>query len=248
MRKIMLHIPHSSLFIPNEYLNDYLIDYNLLKAYNIEMSDIHTDKIFEYGEFHCVRFNYSRLFCDVEKFTDPELEPLAKFGMGPIYTNVYDGTLIRSIGENKSKLILDEFYKAHHQQLDSYAEKTILEGNVLLVIDCHSYLDKMVSKLFGVSDFPDLCIGFDEKYKDEHVIDIIKSIFEANGYSVMFNFPFQGALVPNIAFSNDKIAYKVKSVMIELNKRTYLDSSNQIDYKKFNKLRKVILSIYKKLV
>jgi len=248
MRKIMLHIPHSSLFIPNEYLNDYLINQNLLKEYNIEMSDIHTDKIFEYDKFHSVRFNCSRLFCDVEKFTNPELEPFAKYGMGPIYTNVYDGTLIRSLNENKSSLILNNFYEAHHQQLDSYTEETILGGNDLLVIDCHSYLDKVASKLFGDSDFPDLCIGFDEKYKDEYVIDIIKSIFEANGYSVMVNFPFQGALVPNIAFSNDEIADKLKSVMIELNKRTYLDSSNQIDNKKYEKLRKVILSIYEKLV
>ena len=247
MREIILHIPHSSLDIPKEYLRDYTIDNSSLESYNIEMSDMFTDQIFENKKFHTVRFNYSRLFCDVEKYLDPKLEPMSKYGMGPIYTHIYDGTRIRNISSERRNLIIDKYYNGHHERLDNLTKDLVDAGRNVLVIDCHSFSDMLASYLFGNGVYPDICVGYDEDYADENAIRIILEEFRKFGYTIEFNYPFRGALVPNLAFTDEHYKRNVKGVMIEINRKTYLNKGNELDDIKFAKMKQIIKSIYDRI-
>jgi N-formylglutamate deformylase len=51
------------------------------------------------------------------------------------------------------------------------------------------------------------------------LVDIIKVRFEGAGFSVGVNNPYCGTLVPNNFYGKD---YRVKSVMIEINRHLYL--------------------------
>ena len=46
------------------------------------MSDFKVDKLFENIDAEKVKCKYSRLYCDVERFKDDELEEMSKYGQG----------------------------------------------------------------------------------------------------------------------------------------------------------------------
>ncbi len=75
---IILHIPHSSLTIPEEALHQY--ETSFLQEEFLLMTDRYTDELFGLP-YTSIVFPYSRLFCDVERFRDDSLEEMAQKGM-----------------------------------------------------------------------------------------------------------------------------------------------------------------------
>lgn len=55
---------------------------------------------------------------------------------------------------------------------------------------------------------------------------LVKNHFEKNGYSTEINIPYSGTIVPLQLYGNKNIS----SIMIEINKKTYMNSKE--DYKK----------------
>lgn len=55
---------------------------------------------------------------------------------------------------------------------------------------------------------------------------LVKNHFEKNGYSTEINIPHSGTIVPLQLYGNKNIS----SIMIEINKKTYMNSKE--DYKK----------------
>ena len=83
---ILIHVPHSSLYIPEEYKRTALIPPDELDAENLFMCDTGIVKLIPPApEENAVIFPYSRLFCDVERFRDDVDEPMAARGMGVCY-------------------------------------------------------------------------------------------------------------------------------------------------------------------
>ena len=80
---IVLHIPHSSLTIPEDALHQY--DTNFLREELLLMTDRFTDELFGLP-YTSIVFPYSRLFCDVERFRDDSREEMSQKGMGVVYT------------------------------------------------------------------------------------------------------------------------------------------------------------------
>ena len=89
------------------------------------------------------------------------------------------------------------------------------------MIDLHSYSDDLVQKIFGwTGDFPDVCIGYDQKWFSERFALELKKYIENLGYSCKLNYPYSGALVPADFYHNK--TYNIQSVMLEINRRVYL--------------------------
>ena len=86
-------------------------------------------------------------------------------------------------------------------------------------------------------NLPEICVGFDELYYSEKLINFIKSYFESLGYSVQFNYPYSGTMIPN-KFFETKVD-NLYSVMIEINKNIYLTETNKKN-SNCEKLRKQI--------
>ena len=58
------------------------------------------------------------------------------------------------------------------------------------------------------------------------------------------NHPYNGAIIPsNYSDENETL----KSIMIEVNKRVYLDNNRELNYEKYNKLKECMDELFEKL-
>jgi N-formylglutamate amidohydrolase len=67
-KKIILHIPHSSTIIP--LLEGYVADAISLEKEILKLTDWYTDDLFYSKEDEMIVAEFSRIFCDPERFTD----------------------------------------------------------------------------------------------------------------------------------------------------------------------------------
>ena len=192
--KIVLNVPHSSIERCYEGWKGCLNMFPVIK----EWTDWHTDILFQDECATMVRFPFSRFFCDVERLVN---DPLEKEGQGIIYFK-HSG-FERNVPENL-KLEVLQWYEIHQSMLS----KTIEDNTIL--IDCHSFPSHESNV--------DICIGVndDESRPSEETIDKICSIFEEEGYLVSINVPYSNSITPK----SDK---KYHSIMIEVNKKIYMD-------------------------
>ena len=100
--KILMHMPHVSLKVPREFYKGLLISKHLFNKYNLEMTDLGIDVLFNGYHYKRIIPKYSRLYCDLERFKDDNKEVMSKYGEGVVYTNLYDGTLFHN-HDNKYK-------------------------------------------------------------------------------------------------------------------------------------------------
>lgn len=238
MNNILFHVPHSSLKIPNRYWNICIKDRKYIEKTNLFLSDYLTDKLIP-SKCHKIIFKYSRIFCDVEKFRDDSKEGMAKKGMGVIYTNDCD-TKIASFDSKYKSIVLKSYYDKYHAKLDKVVTNIIKKYNKCVIIDLHSFSSLMVEKLFGTINTPDICIGVDEFYSSEELINLTVNHFKEYGYSVFINNPYSGTMIPNKYFN--KKEKRLTSIMIEINKRVYLDDRNS-----FYKLKNCLEEYYNKI-
>lgn len=76
MKRIILHIPHSSVVIP--FYDGYLSNEDRLKQEQLLLTDWFTDDLFSHETAITVMAPFSRLFCDVERFADDSKETMSQ--------------------------------------------------------------------------------------------------------------------------------------------------------------------------
>lgn len=215
--KTLLHIPHASLAVPQIFYSGLLISEEEFCRYNREMSDIGVEELFRDVEGERNIAPYSRLFCDVERYREDEKEPMAKYGEGVVYTHLYDGTEFHDAAYRDEVL---RYYDAYHAKFNEAVSKLLAGDRELLILDCHSFSDKMASHFFA-PPFPDVCIGIEKDHYDEGIVSKILSAIERKGYRYAINYPYSGSIVPSAATSLSA-EKRIILVMIEVNKRVYL--------------------------
>jgi N-formylglutamate deformylase len=219
MKNIILHIPHSSSYIPKEVRDQFILSDSELQKEIELMTDWYTDEIFDLPDCKKVKFPVSRLVVDPERFQDDNLEPMAKLGMGVMYTHTNDGKkLRRKLSMKEKKNLINTYYIPHHKRLTIAVENMLVRFGECLIIDCHSF-PKVPLPYETDLLRPDICIGTDKFHTPGEMTIEIKKHFERKGLNVVINRPFSGALVPMKFYSKNK---RVKSVMIEINRGLYL--------------------------
>jgi len=214
---ILLHIPHSSTFIPEEYKTDFIIDLSNELRF---MTDWYTDELFDYPATKLV-FPISRLVCDVERFRDNRLEEMYRCGMGACYTHGYAGTRIRSLSHEKEEQILLRWYDPHQNALKEKTSENLDRCGVCLIVDCHSFhASPLPYERDKRNNRPDICIGADPFHTPKQMVEILSKSFSQTGYRVAVNTPFAGAMVPAAYYQQNA---NVISIMIEVNRSLYLD-------------------------
>ena len=216
---IIMHMPHVSLKVPKRFYKGLIISKDLFNKYNLEMTDLGIDILFKDFKYKKIKSKYSRLYCDVERFKDDNLEIMSKYGEGVIYTNLYDGLLFHR-HDNKYKNKVLKYYDKYHKKLDIITKQLLKKDDKLLILDCHSFSDKMASHFFE-EPFPDICIGVEDNYYDEDILNIIINRINELGYTYKINYPYKGSLVPNCIYDGI-IKGNVVSIMLEINKKIYL--------------------------
>ena len=232
-KNILLHIPHSSKSFPESSL----FSFNDLDNQERLLVDYYTDELFvptkEAEHVSSVVFPYCRLYCDVERLIN---DPLEKDGLGISYhRNVPTG---RNSYTFRSFSSMNE---AFMQYVDFHAlmSKKLFEmGDMTLLIDCHSF-SALPNLLNSNPPDIDICIGFneDETCPDKVVIGNIVQYFKSLGYKVGINKPFSNSKT----FS---VPVRYHSVMIEVNKRIYMNEETLEKTNGFYKLRRDIQLLY----
>lgn len=220
-KPLLLHIPHASRTIPEEYKNDYTAD---LSDELCHLTDWYTDELFDLDAAKVV-FPISRLVCDVERFRDDQREGMFRRGMGTCYTHGYKGTRIRSLSEKRKEDILNRWYDPHHDLLKAETHRILKEFGVCFIVDCHSFSATPLPCESIKTDLrPDVCIGTDSFHTPKPIAERLVTLFSQKGYSVDVNTPYSGTMVPLPCYHTNA---DVISVMIEVNRGLYLDDSFQ---------------------
>lgn len=198
---IILHIPHAGILGPDGERMELTPSEWLLV-------DKYTDELFgaknSWG-IRSVSFPYCRLFCDVERLPH---DPLEKENMDVYYSPD------RKIGTDRKSFSL---YEEHQHRL---AQAILASGDsITLLVDCHTFSEKPNALQSDTTGFEniDICIGYNEDWsKPNDAIPYFVSEFERRGYRVRTNYPFSNAK----AFELPK---RYHSIMIEVNKRLYMN-------------------------
>ncbi len=236
---IIFHIPHSSCRIPEEYRAQFVLPDDRLEIEARIMADLFVDMLVENIDEEKIVFPISRIVCDVERFRDDKEEEMARVGMGVVYTRCHDLSPLRKADADAEK-IKSALYDPHHKLLEGKVNHFLKLLGRCFIIDLHSYPDKPLPYELHKEDArPDICLGFDEAHMDLEIVGNIRSLCEKRGFSVRENEPFKGSIVPLRMYRKDK---HVKSLMIEINKKTYLQEF-EIDKIKFDKLKRLTENI-----
>jgi N-formylglutamate amidohydrolase len=189
------------------------------KADSDKWTDWFTDRIFT--PFY-MRDKIVTVVGSVPRF-DCDLEripndPLESVGRGILYNTSHSGARRLDSGE--------EFLHCWHGYRKAIVNE--LTPNSLL-IDCHSF-PRVVSDV-------EICIGVNEDWStpDEETMKTVLEHFD----EVAVNDPFSGSLTPEASFP-------YKSLMVEINKKLYLDDMKQFPFS--YKIHNTICKLYEKLL
>jgi N-formylglutamate deformylase len=236
---MILHIPHSSAIIPTELRSQIVLPEDELANELLLMTDAFTDELFNSPDISsAICFPISRILVDVERFSDNNMEPMSKVGMGMIYTHTANGkTLKRALLPQETKNLY-RYYNKHHKALE-FETTTELEMNgVALIVDCHSFpSNPLPCDENQTTPRPVFCVGSDSYHTPLGLIDLAKSCLKAMGYSVEVNWPYAGTMVPGKYYrKNDKVT----SIMIEVNRNLYMDEMTGLKKVSFNSIQSII--------
>ena len=214
--RIVLHIPHASPVFP-------FGQSNWEKGINLEVerwTDWYTDWLFASStrldpRIIPVSYPFSRFFCDVERL---ENDPLEKIGQGIVYTRF--GSLRRIVSDSEKQFALNSFHEHQQRLVQALTPEALL-------IDCHSFPADLSET--------EICIDFNDDWSrpDDSLIHMIISHFRSKGYSVGINEPYSNSISPDAGF-------RYGSLMIEVNKQTYLIGNQELDVVKARILRQCV--------
>ncbi|WP_213521431.1 N-formylglutamate amidohydrolase [Nonlabens sp.] len=218
-KKIILHIPHSSTHIP---LSDgYLVDPITLEKEILKLTDWYTDDLFYSSEEEMIVAEFSRIFCDPERFTDDSQEVMAQYGMGVLYEKSDTGEVNRIVTPELKEKVLTSYYWKHHNKFNTAVNNQLDHYGKVTIIDCHSYPSKPLKRdLDKNPNRPDFNIGTDSFHTTKELIDLSVSFFKKAGYTLGIDWPYTGSIVPLEHYKKNK---NVSSIMLEINRALYLN-------------------------
>ncbi len=237
MNNILIHIPHSSYVIPDEYKDlFYLVDNELLQE-QIKMSDSYTDELFDVEGIQKLIFPISRLVCDVERFRNEEDEEMSKQGMWVCYTKTSNCKPLKRVNNEHKLEILQKYYDKHHLNFEKQVSQMLKQGQCL-IIDSHSFSSKPLPYELHAQTFrPDICVGTDNFHTPYKITNYFYNAFSDFGYKVGINNPFCGTIVPLKFYRKNK---NVNSVMLEINRSLYMDEDKGKKNKNFARIKRNI--------
>ena len=227
IERIVLHIPHASPVLPFGRSGwDAGIGEEIAR-----WTDWHTGWLFGSSSLADPRivpvaYPFSRFFCDVERLED---DPLEAVGQGKAYRRF--GTFERTLSEEELDFALGS-YAEHRKRLVGALSSG---GPETLLVDCHSFPADL-------SDV-DVCIGVNDDWSrpDDALIERVVGHFISRGYSTAVNEPYSNSVSPEAGF-------RYASLMIELNKRTYLQGISEMDMHKALSIRRCIEEYYQSVL
>ena len=236
MKQLILHIPHSSTIIP--FHDGYVSSHDKIQQEIIKLTDWYTDDLFDSKDDKMIITPFSRIFCDVERFADDDQEIMSKVGMGVLYEKLDSDEILRKVTSKLREKIINDYYWKHHDSLKTIVEEQLIKNGECLIIDCHSFPSTPLQKAINQnSNTPDFNIGTDSFHTPKKYIEESITYFENLGYSLGVDWPYNGSIVPMKYYQKEK---RVSSIMLEINRKLYLNEPNNEKSTEYNKTKEVV--------
>ena len=223
---IVYHAPHTSTYSPPRYRATLKLDDEALRRELNRLTDHRIDDLLVPSslERRLLRAPISRIVMDMERYPDDALEPAARVGMGMIYTRTSTGAVLRDPPSPvEREELLGAYYRPHHQRLHALTTEALDRVGAALILDLHSFpSEPLPTELPTTTIRPDICIGTDNFHTPPKLVNHLRGALERAGLRVAIDDPFSGTMVPSAYYGSDARVY---SVMIEVNRRLYLDDS-----------------------
>ncbi len=223
---VILHVPHSSRFIPDDVRAEILLDDIQLCAELNEMTDTLTDVIaLQASDKSALKpwlfiNRYSRLVIDPERFPD-EREVMNKVGMGAVYRKCADGQDLRALDFAHEKDLLDSFFHPYADALEQLVSERLIALGEVTIIDVHSYRPEQHQNAVNHGQRrPAMCLGTDDFHTSKLLVDQAEAAFAILGETFL-NEPYAGTYVPLKYYGVDS---RVSSIMMETRADTFLDA------------------------
>lgn len=234
---IILHIPHSSVSLPRDVRNTFKLSSRELKEEIIQLSDLYTESLFanKIGHSISIVFPVNRIVVDPERFSDDEHEPMSRHGMGAVYTHTISGNILRdNLTQKERNKLMEKYYFPHHDLLTNAVTRAMNNYGKCLIIDCHSFPSTPFRFEENKSlERPDICLGTDSYHTPKEIFNLFRRLFIKKGYSIKENHPFAGTIVPIKYYHLNRNVY---SIMIEVNRKLFLDERTGKKSKLFKSL------------
>jgi N-formylglutamate amidohydrolase len=246
---VVVHVPHASFVVPSDVAADFILTPEQLEHELLVMTDRYTDELFAFptNVAATVAFPVSRLVVDPERFTKDSQEPMARKGMGVVYSLTSNGEPLRrppSVDE-RHQLVM-RFYEPHHAALTTAVQSALDARGTCLLIDGHSFPKHALPYEDDQGpDRPDICIGTDKNHTPEWLRDVAVHAFEEMGWTAAVDRPFSGALVPMRFYQTD---LRVRAIMIEVRRDLYMDERSGARLPRFDEVRERVAGAVKAIV
>ena len=228
--KVILHVPHSATFIPDELRQSILLSDQELQAELDEMTDTLTEavalKAAELTDCKPWLFinNFSRLVIDPERFPD-EREAMNAVGMGAVYQKTSIGTQLRNPDPLLEKQLLDAYFHPYAKAISELVAQRFAALGEVTLIDVHSYrVNQHPNAINHGQVRPPICIGTDSFHTPEWLTKAAESAFSIIGENYL-NQPYSGTYVPLDFYEKEA---KITSIMMETRADTFLTDELKI--------------------
>ncbi|MBR6551103.1 MAG: N-formylglutamate amidohydrolase [Paludibacteraceae bacterium] len=261
-RALVLNIPHASTNIPEEFMPPQMWHNRANSMHKYQeharpLVDYYTDELFSVDDDKRIKpivFDLCRTLCDVERMVN---DPLEDEGYGIVCSKVMrhdPGATKCSVDYNPAQYRQNQSLLLRYLDYQHCLAKTIIKASYdkqqlrsksVLLVDCHSF-SSMPTALCDpgpAEEQVDICIGYndDATLPSAGMIDLVVSHFEGFGYKVGRNTPFSHS-------KTVECPVPYHSLMIEVNKRCYMNEHTLEKTEGFNQLKEVIHGLYEKLL
>ena len=216
---LIIHVPHSSRFIPAEIRAEILLSDGELEAELDSMTDSLTAELVLHATANIANpanpptlfiNKFSRFVIDPERFPD-EREVMNKVGMGAVYLKSSTGGQLREPDFDGSQLIAD-YFDPYAKAFTDLVGSKLRELGEVTIIDFHSYrVEQHVNAVNHGQQRPPVCIGTDEFHTPPELSQLASAHFSTFG-PVVFNQPYAGTYVPLDFYGTEP---RVRSIMLE---------------------------------
>ena len=190
------------------------------------LTDWACERIFAFPDVSIVTAGFNRVFCDVERLPDAS-EPMFKQGMGFFYTHTDDGREMRQVAAGIKERIYRDFWFPHHQTMEDLVASKLASFGTVLIVDCHSFSDIPFRRdQDQAQPRPDVCLGTDSFHTPNWLVEAVQTGFLAEGLSVKRDSPYVGCYIPTSYYGHEPA---VQSIMIELNRRLYMEGETIVE-------------------
>ncbi|NLC98989.1 MAG: N-formylglutamate amidohydrolase [Actinomycetales bacterium] len=218
---VILHVPHSSTFIPADVRAGIVLTDEELAAELAAITDAHTDIIAAGAADQAgVRpwsfvNRTSRLVIDPERFPD-EREELNAVGMGAVYEKTTRQTTLRTPTTEERADLIERFFNPYSEGIAALVRERLAAVGKVTIIDVHSFpVNHSAYELHKTDARPELCIGTDIFHTPATLLELTREAMRPATPTgdIENDQPFKGCYVPLDQYGSNAA---VQAVMLEI--------------------------------